>query len=220
MAAASAWELRLTEDNLVPGGALSFSEGGINRAVYVVHGAVTVDGKVYGDDTAWHGRESVRLAAGPAGAVLWRWELAPILEIPAHHGPEDAPSRLRLRRQLPWPIADSLLMRCDSVSFPPGGCAYLHTHQGPGIRCLIDGGIRIDTGGKTHSYGPGNAWFEAGPEPVFAQAAADRPTRFIRVMVLPARLLGLSSIAYVNQEDRARPKSQRYKVYLDAPITL
>ena len=38
-----------------------------------------------------------------------------------------------------------LLMRGDSVAFPPGGCAYLHRHQGPGIRCLIEGGIRIDT---------------------------------------------------------------------------
>ena len=128
-------------------------------------------------------------------------------------------SNLKLRCGLKWPIAESLLMRCDSVAFPPGGCAYLHTHQGPGIRCLIEGGIRIDTGGASHSYGPGGAWFEAGPEPVFAQAA-DRPTRFIRVMVLPARLLGQSSIAYVNAEDREKPKSQRYKVYVDVPIAL
>ena len=130
-----------------------------------------------------------------------------------------AASNLKLRCGLEWPIAESLLMRCDSVAFPPGGCAYLHTHQGPGIRCLIEGGIRIDTGGASHSYGPGGAWFEAGPEPVFAQAA-DRPTRFIRVMVLPARLLGQSSIAYVNAEDREKPKSQRYKVYVDVPIAL
>jgi hypothetical protein len=53
---------------------------------------------------------------------------------------------------------------------------------------------------------------------VFAQAAADRPTRFIRVMVLPARLKGQSSIGYVNAEDREKPKSQRYKIYLDEPI--
>jgi hypothetical protein len=52
---------------------------------------------------------------------------------------------------------------------------------------------------------------------VFAQAA-DRPTRFVRVMILPARLKGQSSISYVNAEERDKPKSQRYKVYLDAPI--
>ena len=112
------------------------------------------------------------------------------------------------------------LIRCDSVAFPPGGCAFLHTHQGPGMRCLIEGGIRIDTGGRSTSHAPGGAWFEGGPEPVFAQAAADRPSRFVRVMLLPARLLGRSSIGYVRDEDRAKPKSQQYKGYVDAPITL
>ena len=62
-------------------------------------------------------------------------------------------------------------MRGDSVAFPPGGCAYLHRHQGPGIRCLVEGGIRIDTHGRSTSYGPGGAWYETGPDPVFAQAA-------------------------------------------------
>ena len=60
------------------------------------------------------------------------------------------------------------------VAFPPGGCAFLHTHQGPGIRCLIEGGIRINTHGASTAHAPGGAWFEAGPEPVYAQAAADR----------------------------------------------
>lgn len=217
MQTSQGWELRLTQSNVAPGGVLALDAAGINHAVYVVHGSVNVGGKDYGDDTAWHGRDVARLTAGAAGAVLWLWDLAPIGAAQESAAPS-ACTLLKLRQELAWPIADSLLMRCDSVSFPPGGCAYLHTHQGPGIRCLIEGGIRIDTGGTSHSYGPGNAWFEAGPEPVFAQAAADRPSRFIRVMVLPARLKGQSSIAYVNAEDRDKPKSQRYKIYLDEPI--
>jgi hypothetical protein len=84
------------------------------------------------------------------------------------------------------------------VAFPPGGCAYLQTHQGPGIRCLIEGGIRIDTHGTSTSYGPGGPWFESGPEPVFAQAAIDRPSRFVRVMILPRTLVGKSSLQLVN----------------------
>ena len=111
------------------------------------------------------------------------------------------------------------LMRGDSVAFPPGGCAYLHSHQGPGIRCLVEGGIRIDTHGRSTSYGPGGAWYESGPDAVFAQAAADRPSRFIRVMILPAELIGKSSIAYVNEDDKAKPKTQQYKIYADAPVT-
>ena len=112
-----------------------------------------------------------------------------------------------------------LLMRGDSVAFPPGGCAYQHRHQGPGIRCLIEGGIRIDTHGRSTSFGPGGAWYESGPDAVFAQAASDKPSRFIRVMILPRELVGKSSIQYVNEEDKAKPKSQQYKIYADAPIS-
>ena len=57
------------------------------------------------------------------------------------------------------------------------------------IKFTDEGGVRIDTHGASTSYGPGGAWFESGPEPVFAQGA-DRPTRFVRVMVLPRALLG------------------------------
>ncbi|MFZ0844972.1 MAG: hypothetical protein WAM62_04210, partial [Pseudolabrys sp.] len=95
---------------------------------------------------------------------------------------------------------------------------YKHSHQGPGIRCLIEGGIRIDTHGRSTSYGPGGAWYESGPDAVFAQAAMDRPSRFIRVMILPRALIGKSSIQYVNDEDKAKPKTQSYKIYADAPV--
>jgi hypothetical protein len=111
-----------------------------------------------------------------------------------------------------------LLMRGDSVAFPPGGCAHAHRHQGPGIRCLLDGGIRIDTHGASTSYGPGSAWYESGPEPVFAQAAPDRASRFVRVMILPRALLGKSSIQYVNEADANKPRVQQYKVFADFPI--
>ncbi len=55
------------------------------------------------------------------------------------------------------------LMRCDRVDFPPGGIAYLHTHPGPGVRCLLFGAIRIESGGEAHDYGPREPWFESGP---------------------------------------------------------
>jgi hypothetical protein len=55
---------------------------------------------------------------------------------------------------------------------------------------------------------------------VFAQAAADRPSRFVRVMVLPRTLMGKSSIEYLNEEDKGKPRSQQYRVLVDAPLTL
>ena len=38
-------------------------------------------------------------------------------------------------------------------------------------------------------------------------------------MILPRALIGKSSIEYLNDADKAKPKSQQYKVFVDAPIT-
>ena len=213
------FELQQFEDVLAAGGELALPDDGIKRIVYVVHGAVEIADQTFSDDESWHGRGAATVTATSVGATVWRWELTAsktqvvVLELP------NGTSSVKLCSSVLLPVGD-LLMRNDSVSFPPGGCAFKHTHQGPGIRCLIDGGIRIDAEGHSASYGPGGAWFEEGPEPVFAQAAADRPSRFIRVMILPASLLGTSSIHYVNPEDREKPKSQTYKGYIDTLISV
>jgi hypothetical protein len=214
------FELRLLEDTLVGGTSLAFHDADVNRVIYVVHGIVSSAGISYSDDQAWHSKGSQTLVAGSSGATIWRFELSPAGREPTRLAPSLGATRGKLAHALDWPVADALLIRNDSVSFPPGGCAYLHTHQGPGIRCLIEGGIRIDTEGHSTSYGPGSAWFEGGPAPVFAQAAMDRPSRFIRVMVLPASFKGRSSISYVNPEDQAKPKSQSYKGYVDELIEI
>jgi hypothetical protein len=209
--------LRLYEDTLSTDAVLDAALPAAPRMIFVVHGTATSDGKTIGDGEAWFGEGPLALAPGKAGVTCWRFELAASAAASGAARGRGIVSHEKLVAALdPLPAGD-LLMRGDSVAFPPGGCAYLHTHQGPGIRCLIDGGIRIDTHGRSTSYGPGGAWFESGPEPVFAQGA-DRPTRFIRVMILPRTLLGKSSIAYVNEDDKARPKSQQYKIFVDAPI--
>jgi hypothetical protein len=114
--------------------------------------------------------------------------------------------------------SEERLIRCDRVDFPPAGVAYLHTHQGPGVRVLLHGSIRIDTAGSSTRYMPFEAWFEPGPEPVFAAASETEPTAFVRCMVLPARLRGQSSIRYVRDEDAAKPKPQKYTVFVDEPL--
>jgi hypothetical protein len=209
--------LRLYEDTLSADAVLDAALSPAPRVIFVVHGGATIDGATFADGAAWFGEDAPRLAPGEVGVTCWRFELAVPGAQPGALRGRGVVSHEKLAVSLDSLPAGELLMRGDSVAFPPGGCAYLHTHQGPGIRCLIEGGIRIDTHGRSTSYGPGGAWFEAGPEPVFAQAA-DRPTRFIRAMILPRRLIGNSSIAYLNEEDKARPKSQQYKVYVDAPI--
>jgi hypothetical protein len=208
--------LRLYED-CISGGAAALSLPALARMIFVVHGAVTIDGQALRDGEAWHGEGACSLTAGKDGVTLWRFELAA-------SGSASHPIKgvLRSQEKLAAPLATipqgELLLRGDSVAFPPGGCAFLHKHWGPGIRCLLDGGIRIDTHGRSTSYGPGTPWYETGSDPVFAQAAMDRPSRFIRVMVLPRSLIGKSSFQFVNEEDKVKPRVQQYKIFTDMPI--
>jgi hypothetical protein len=209
--------LRLYEDVLSSDSA-QISLPALPRMVFVVHGAVTIADRALRDGEAWNGESAIALKAGSAGATLWRWEMAAgdaAAGAPAGRG---VVCREKLIASLETLPKGPLLLRGDSVAFPPGGCAYLHRHQGPGIRCLYEGAIRIDTHGRSTSYGPGCAWYETGPDGVFAQAA-DRPTRFIRVMVLPLAYQGKSSVEYLNEEDKAKPKSQQYKIFADMPLS-
>ena len=208
--------LRLYEDTLANDGA-ELSLPARPYMIYVVHGSIAVADRISRRDEGFGGEDAARIKGGPEGATLWRWEFA------ADGSPIAAPtgssvvSREKFAARLDVLPQGALLLRGDSVAFPPGGCAYLHRHQGPGIRCLLDGGIRIDTHGRATSYGPGSPWFENGPEPVFAQAT-DRPTRFIRTMILPMAYLARSSVEYLREEDKAKPKTQSYKIYADMPM--
>jgi quercetin dioxygenase-like cupin family protein len=112
------------------------------------------------------------------------------------------------------------VMRCDRVDFPPGGVAHTHVHPGPGIRCLLFGRVRIESGGDTHEYGPFEAWYESGPEPVFAAASETEPSAFVRVMILPREWAGKRTIRYVDPADEEKPKTQRATVFREHMIEL
>jgi quercetin dioxygenase-like cupin family protein len=169
--------------------------------------------------------ETLRLAPAPRVVYEIDRDRAEYSEGPRTvHGPLHAlafelvgvPSeRALLSAPLQLAEGEQRLIRCDRVDFPPGGVAYLHTHKGPGIRVLLHGEIRVDTARQSHKYGPLEAWFEPGPEPVFAATSGTEPTAFVRCMVLPAELRGQRSIRYVREEDLDKPKSQQYTVFVD-----
>jgi quercetin dioxygenase-like cupin family protein len=132
---------------------------------------------------------------------------------------EAASLNARLTAALDVAVGDGRwLLRGDRVDFPPGGVAYEHTHPGPGIRCLLFGTIRIESGDETHEYASFEPWFEAGPEPVFAVADENEPSAFVRVLVLPGEWEGKRTIRYVDPADEEKPKLQRATVYFERPI--
>ena len=200
-------QLALLEDRLEEGARLSLPAA--ERVLYVVSGRVEIDGASLDENQARHAAVPCAILARTASR-LWRWELR------AEEPTRDA-GALKLTRAIDLP-PQGALMRADRVDFPPRGIAYTHTHQGPGIRVLLRGRFRVETGGHTVEIAPGEAWFERGPDPVYAESIADEPTSFVRVMVLPVALLGKSSIHYVRPEDQARPKSQTYTVFVDTAI--
>jgi quercetin dioxygenase-like cupin family protein len=199
--------------NPLPAGARLSLPDPCPRVLYVRSGTLTArSGAIVATlapNSAWHGKHPCEVVAGNAGVEIYRWELREA----ATAGAGSA-----LRAELSLDPKAAYLMRCDRVDFPPGGIAYTHTHRGPGIRCLLSGEIRIKVKGDEQLVRPGEAWFEAGPDPVLALASEREPTAFARVMVLPAELRGKSSIRYVLPEDADKPKRQTYQMFVDDPI--
>jgi quercetin dioxygenase-like cupin family protein len=154
----------------------------------------------------WHGEPNAVAHELEDGTSL-HWELL-----------DDAPADALLTAKVELDPSVEWLIRLDRVDFPPGGVARRHTHPGPGIRFLLFGTIRIESGGETHEYGPGEPWFESGPEPVFATASATQPTAFVRAMLLPEEWRGKRTIRYVDPADEEKPKLQRATVFLEQPV--
>ncbi len=213
--------LRLYVDRLAAKAAPAAPLPAARRAIYVREGDATIRAggqtATLAPNSAWHGAVACEVTAGNPGAVLLRWELVPADASAGEASGAD--SRCLLARGLELADPGGYLMRLDRVDFPPRGVAYLHTHRGPGIRCLLAGEIRVEVNGAAHTLKPGEAWFEAGPDPVLAHASEREPTSFARVMILPRELKGKSSIRYVRPEDEAQPKTQRYQVFCDEFIT-
>ena len=131
---------------------------------------------------------------------------------------DEAPADALLAAQVE--VEDGWLMRHDRVDFPPGAVAYRHTHPGPGIRYLLHGSLRVETGGETHEYGPGEAWFESGPEPVLATSSESEASAFVRVLLLPPEFAGKRTIRHVDPADDDRPRLQRATVFGESSIRL
>jgi quercetin dioxygenase-like cupin family protein len=131
---------------------------------------------------------------------------------------DEAPPDALLSAEVDLDDTTEWLMRCDRVDFEPGGIAYRHVHPGPGIRYLLFGAITIDSLGAEHTLGPGEAWFERGPDPVLATTAPDEPSAFVRVMLLPVQFAGQRTIRYVDPADADKPKTQRATIFLEQPV--
>jgi hypothetical protein len=202
--------LRLLRDRLAPKTREPLPA--MNRVLYLLEGALTVDGASVPLNGAWHGVGAGMAEAGREGATVLRYELVRD-GMPARGTPLLA-QEIRLDPQAAY------LMRCDRVDFDLGAEALPHRHKGGGIRCLISGSMELRVEGEPDRViKPGEAWFESGREPVYAKASSAQPTSFIRCSILPREIRGQSSIMYVDPRD-AGSKPRTYTMLVDEPIEL
>ena len=219
--------LRLYDDRLGAKKSPEQSYAALNRVLYVCDGMATVRNKdataaTLSGNSAWCSASETSVSAGADGAHILRYELTPdsASDRDSLISGDGISSTLLYQAEVDLNPGEDYLIRCDRVDIPPSGIAYTHTHQGPGIRCLLKGGFTVETQGHKTHINAGEAWFEAGPDPVLAYAPDDRPGNFSRVMILPRNLLGKSSISYVNADDASKPKLQRYTIFIDEFITI
>ncbi len=212
------WVLRLSVDTIPPHHPSIFLEAA-HRTILVERGELAIEfpegSQLIPAGTAWIGSDQIAITTTHEGARIYRWELV-ASSIDARFGFVSAPaakSEAKLAQRVNLPDGLVWLMRCDRVDFPLGAVAFTHVHQGPGIRCVDRGSIRVDTDHDSHTYGLGDAWLEVGIEPVIATASSELETGFVRCLLLPALSKNRSSIRYVLPEDVTKEKHQRYKVF-------
>jgi len=218
--------LRVYTDVFTEKASLTSPLPGMNRGIYVADGMATLrddrGGATVSANSAWFSTGDTTITAGANGARILRYELVKggTADADGLAQGDGVTSVHKLSAAVDLEPGDGYLWRCDRVDIPPSGIAYTHVHQGPGIRCLLEGGFKVETGGETHVIAAGEPWFEAGPVPVLAYAPDDKPANFSRTMILPRALKGKSSISYVNEEDKDKPKRQKYTIFLDEFIQI
>jgi len=211
--------LFLFEDRLPAGSPSVYLPRG-DRAVFVRFGSANFVFDTFSqflwDSSGMTSTDELTIVADEQDVVLWRWELATGQESAEEsyllRSAPGVATELKLSMTCDLDDRYTWLMRLDTVTFPPGGIALTHLHQGPGIRIVRNGEITIETEGTASRYRAGQAWSEKGVLPVYAPTTEDGPTTFVRCFLLPKQNKGASSIRIVNPNDRGRPNTQSYRI--------
>ena len=183
------YTLRLYHDTFGPGTRANPSLEAQHSNLYVFDGSAVANGSLMEKDTAAYVRDVLDLEAGSMGAKVWRWELVRTGEPNNLAIGEGITSHLRMSRRIRMfdlVPTSKWLFRLDSITENQGSTG-LHSHPGSGIRCMIDGQIRIesDKGECADNRAPGDAWYEEGSYPLVSTTDPGNKATFLRGMVLP-----------------------------------
>jgi hypothetical protein len=183
------YTLRLYHDRYCANGKNTQDLQAQHSIVYVFEGSAVVNGQILQKDTAVYCRDVTTMEAGPEGAWIWRWELVRTAEpnnMAQGHGVESHMRMSRRVRMFELVPTSKWLFRLDAIVNNEGSTG-LHSHPGSGIRCLLQGHLRVESekGESSDNWRPGDAWYEEGSYPLISTSDPGEKADFLRGMVLP-----------------------------------
>jgi hypothetical protein len=183
------YTLRLYEDRFSPSAKILRDLEAQHSIVYLYEGSLTVNGQLLKKDTAVYSKDVSTIEVGASGAWIWRWELVRTVEPNNLAQGEGIRSHLRMSRRIRMfelVPTSKWLFRLDSIVNNEGSTG-LHSHPGSGIRCMLEGHLRVESekGESSDNRQPGDAWYEEGSYPLVSTSDPGEKATFLRGMVLP-----------------------------------
>jgi hypothetical protein len=183
------YTLRLYHDRYAPGSKPNADLKAQHSNVYVFDGSATINGSLLKRDEAAYAKDVLQIEAGPQDAVVWRWDLVRSSEPDNLAAGEGIASHLVMSRRIKMfelVPTSKWLFRLDAIT-DMSGSTGLHSHPGSGIRCMIQGDMRVesDKGECSDNKGPGSCWYEEGAYPLVSTSDNGNDATFLRGMVLP-----------------------------------
>lgn len=183
------YTLRLYQDRFGPNTKTIPDLEAQHSIVYLHEGSATVNGQLVKEDTAVYSPDVTLIEVGPNGAEIWRWELGRTDEPNNLARGEGIQSHLRMSRRIRMfelVPTSKWLFRLDAIVDNEGSTG-LHSHPGSGIRCMLEGHLRVESekGECSDNNRPGDAWYEEGSYPLVSTSDAGEKATFLRGMVLP-----------------------------------
>ena len=216
------YTLRLYQD-LFAANAVSVPDLEAQHSILYVHeGSAIVNGQLLEKDGAAYCRDVMPVTAGPDGGSIWRWELVRSTEPNNLARGEGIRSRLRMSRHIRMfqlVPTSKWLFRLDSIMNNQGSTG-LHSHPGSGIRCMIEGHLRVesDKGECADSWKPGDPWYEEGSYPLVSTSDPGETATFLRGMVLPPEYARYPDTAV--WIEGAKSCKSDWKSYVQSVVTL
>jgi hypothetical protein len=216
------YTLRLYEDHFALGAKNLGDLEAQHSIVYVYEGSVMVNGQLLKKDTAVYSKDVTTMEAEADRARIWRWELVRTVEPNNLAQGEGITSHLRMSRRIRMfelVPTSKWLFRLDSIVDNEGSTG-LHSHPGSGIRCMLEGHLRVesDKGESSDNRQPGDVWYEEGSYPLVSTSDPGEKATFLRGMVLPPEYIKYPDTAV--WIEGAKSCKSDWKNYVQKVVTL